>query len=75
MKPIAMKLGDIDPDGVRIRVNWDNMQVTGSVFIPCIDTEETKKQLKAVADMKLWTFDTQICVENKKLGVRVWRTS
>jgi len=24
--------------------------------------------------MKAWEFDMQICIENKKLGLRVWRT-
>ena len=32
------------------------------------------KQLKSVAKMKAWEFEIQICVENEKLGLRVWRT-
>jgi len=24
--------------------------------------------------MKAWEFEVQICIENKKLGLRVWRT-
>jgi len=32
------------------------------------------KQLNSVAKMKAWEFDMQICIENKKLGLRVWRT-
>lgn len=75
MKPIAMRLDDLNPDGIVIRVNWDNMDVGSSAFIPCLDTEKARSQLKSVADQKLWEIDTQICVEGSRLGVRVWRTA
>lgn len=75
MKPIAQRLDDLNPDGVLIRVSWDNMDVGSSAFIPCLDTEKACSQLKSVAKQKLWAFDTQICIESGKLGVRVWRTA
>ncbi len=65
---------DFYPDGVRITVEWEAMQVGTSIFIPCIDTEKAKKQVKQVFLEKKWQFLTKIRVENKCLGVRVWRT-
>jgi len=70
----VMKLDDLNPDGLRITINWDAMDVGASIFIPCINTEKGKKQLKSVAKMKAWELEVQICVENKKLGLRAWRT-
>ena len=38
----VMKIEDLNPDGIRVIVNWDKLTVSGSVFIPCVDTEKTK---------------------------------
>ena len=70
----VMKLDDLNPDGLRITINWDNMDVGSSFFLPCINNDKGKKQLKSVAKMKNWEFKLQICIENQKLGLRVWRT-
>ena len=68
----VMKLDDLNPDGLRITINWDAM-----IWIIYICTlhqyRKGKKQLKSAAKMKAWEF-IQICVENKKLGLRAWRT-
>ena len=50
------------------------MDVGWSFFIPCLDVEKAQLQLKEVEKLKNWKFKTQTCVENKKLGLRVWRT-
>ena len=34
----VMKIEDLNPDGIRVIVNWDKLTVSGSVFIPCVDT-------------------------------------
>jgi hypothetical protein len=70
----VMKLDDLNPDGLRITVNWDGMDVGSSFFVPCVNTDMGAKQLKSVAKMKSWEFNIQICIENQKLGLRVWRT-
>lgn len=70
----VMRLDDLNPDGLRVTINWEDMDVSSSFFLPCINTEKGTKQLKSVAKMKGWEFEVQICVENKKLGLRVWRT-
>ena len=68
-----LKIDDLNPDGVRIIVNWDSMVTSSSVFILCINTEKCIGQVDKVAKRKGWTIETQVREENKKLGVRVWR--
>ncbi len=70
----VMKLDDLNPDGLRVTINWEGMDVGSSFFLPCINTDKGMKQLKSVAKMKAWEVDMQICIENNKLGLRVWRT-
>ena len=71
MKPL--RLDDLDPDGVKISIKWDKFVVGASVFIPCIDTEKAKKQLKRVASLKQYQISIQIRIENGMWGVRTWR--
>mgnify|MGYP003119414329 CR=1 FL=1 len=68
-----LKSDDLNPDGVRIVVNWDNMVTSSSVFILCVDVREAVRQIKTVAKTKGWDVKTQVRVENNKLGVRIWR--
>ena len=44
MEQGVLKISDLNPDGVRIIVAWDELVVGASVFIPCINTEEAMKQ-------------------------------
>lgn len=68
-----MKTDDLNPDGVRIVVNWDNMVVNASIFIPCINTDKAAKQAKDIALIKGWGIVTRVTIENNKFGLRVWR--
>tara|TARA_R110000796_G_C14257037_1_gene399396 strand:+ start:186 stop:413 length:228 start_codon:yes stop_codon:yes gene_type:complete len=70
----VLKVDDLNPDGLRVTVNWDGMGVKSSIFVPCVNTEKAKNQLQKLAERKKWEFDMQVCIENKKLGLRVWRT-
>ena len=54
-----LKLDDLNPDGVKIVVNWSNMSCGHSVFILCINTEKAIAQLAKIArdgsvPLKLW---------------------
>jgi len=69
----VMKTDDLNPDGVRIVVNWDNMVVNASIFIPCINTDKATKQAKDIALIKGWGIVTRVTIENNKFGLRVWR--
>ena len=68
------KIDDLNPDGLKITVDWESMDVGMSFFLPCIDIDKAKKQLKDVAKMKNFELELRTAIENKKLGLRVWRT-
>lgn len=69
-----LRANDLYPDGVKITVEWADMVVGASIFIPCIDTTKAKEQLKTVFKGKKWEYSMDIRVESGLLGVRVWRT-
>ena len=64
---------DLDPDGVRVIVNWDSFLPNTSVFVPCVDTHTAKQQIKEVCSDFGYETTIKIVVDNGKLGVRVWR--
>jgi hypothetical protein len=68
-----LKKYDLNPDGVRIIVNWDSMVTGSSVFILSVNVQEALSQIKKVMNDKGWEYQMQIRVEDEKLGVRVWR--
>ena len=43
------KIDDINPDGLKVTIDWAAMDVGTSFFLPCINTEKARKQLKSVA--------------------------
>ena len=69
-----LKTDDINPDTVKIIVQWDKMVVGASVFVPCIDTEKAKQQLEKVAELKSWQVAMRVRIETEMFGVRIWRT-
>ena len=73
MQPQIIRLNDLQPDGVRIRVSWEKMVVNASIFIPCIDTDTALKQVKNIAEEREWVITTRVQIEAGKLGVRIWR--
>ena len=64
---------DLCPDGVRIIINWEPMVTGASVFIQCINTQAALHSLVKIARDRKWEIKTEICIENNKLGVRMWR--
>jgi hypothetical protein len=68
-----LKKHNLNPDGVRIIVNWNDMVIGSSVFILSVNTQEALSQIKKVMNNKGWEYQMQIRVEDEKLGVRVWR--
>ena len=75
MKQSVLKIYDLNPDRVKITVNWDKMLPNASVFIPCVNTEKAIKQVKKIANKKGWRIETHTRIEDKKLGIRLWRIS
>ena len=65
--------GQVCPDGVVIKINWDDFVVVASLFIPAINLTELNKQMQIIANVKnikLKGFDR---IEAGKLGMRFWR--
>lgn len=73
MKAIP-KTDDLHPDGIRIVIAWDKMVIGASAFVPCINTEEAKKQIAKIAKTKGWEMQVHVRIEDDKFGVRMWRT-
>ena len=74
MKQGVLKKGDLNPDWVRIIVKWDDMVTGSSVFIPCINTQEAMRQSAKVLIDKDYKTEARVVIENKILGIRIWRT-
>lgn len=73
MRQAVLRIHDLSPDGVRIVIDWGSMQVSDSVFVPCVNTENANKQIARVMRDLKWKYTTRISIENLKLGVRIWR--
>jgi len=69
-----LKVDDLNPDKVKVVVQWDAMVVGASVFIPCIDTEKAKQQLEKIAAFKSCQVAVRVRIEDKMFGLRIWRT-
>ena len=74
MEQGVLKISDLNPDGVRIIVAWDELVVGASVFIPCINTEEAMKQAAKIVVEKDFKTEARVVIEDEILGIRIWRT-
>ncbi len=72
---MVLKQDDLNPDGIKIVVNWEHMLISYSVFILCINSAAAIKQIKNIAKRKNWKVETRVVIEDDKLGVRAWRLS
>lgn len=73
MQQLVLRIDDINPDGVRVRINWGAFVVGASFFIPCINVTKGTRQLNAIARSKGYVIRSMTVVENNKIGVRTWR--
>jgi len=71
----VLKLDDVGPDGARFTVNWDQLRVADSVFIPCINVALADKQVRAIFARRHWEIRVAVRTENDILGIRIWRTA
>ena len=72
---MANKINDLDPDGVRIIVPWDQLHVGGSIFVPCVNTDLCRRQVDKVAERLGIRLTCRQRVEYQLLGLRIWRTA
>jgi hypothetical protein len=71
--PTVLRLDDIKPDGVRVVIHWNKLDVGMSMFIPCINTTRAKTELNRIAKEKGMQLQMTPRIEGGKWGVRVWR--
>lgn len=69
-----MTNAQINPDGVPIEVDWDKFTVSASVFVPCINTLRASRQVKKITSGMGMQVQIVPRAENKKWGIRIWRT-
>jgi hypothetical protein len=61
-------------EGVEYRVNWDAFTPGTSIFLPCLNCTEVRKQVaKIIRKLGLRTVD-KISIEDGVRGLRIWRT-
>ena len=72
---MAKKVNELDPDGVRIIVPWQELHVGGSFFVPCINIETCEKQVQSVAERLGISLTCRQRIEAQRLGLRIWRTT
>ena len=63
----------INPDGVLINVKLEDFVIGASAFVPCINTEKAKSELKRDSNKLGIKIRTRAMIENNKWGIRVWR--
>lgn len=59
--------------GISFNVNWEKFGVGYSFFIPCLDPEEARKQVKRTAKRLGFAIKTKVTIEENVKGLRVWR--
>mgnify|MGYP001307642766 FL=1 len=70
----VLKLHDLNPDGVRIVVDWGSMVAGSSVFVPCINTTKALEQVRRICVGRFeWQIKAKSCFSGQFMGVRVWR--
>jgi hypothetical protein len=72
---MAKKVNDLDPDGVRIVIPWEELDVGSSFFIPCIDVDKGRRQAAEVAYRLGMSLTARVRIEDNRLGLRIWRTT
>jgi hypothetical protein len=73
MRKGVLRTYDLYPDGVRVVVKWDELQVGMSIFIPCINTNKAVSQVRHITQKRGWDIETKVGAVSGRWGVRVWR--
>ena len=70
-----LRLDDLNPDGVRITVDWSQFVPGSSVFVPCLNVDKAERQLMKLADRKKLDIKVRLRTEMDKIGLRIWRVA
>jgi hypothetical protein len=69
----VVRTHDLNPDGVRIVLNWDKFGPGTSMFVPCINTTDAIAQLHKISRRLGYRVMVKVVIEYTRLGVRIWR--
>lgn len=58
---------------VTYQINWRNFRKGYSFFVPCIDDEAARAELKRVTRRLKFEIVTKVVIEGGVKGLRVWR--
>lgn len=72
---MVKKVNDLDPDGLRLIVPWEELHIGGSFFVPCINVEACKRQVLEIANRLGVSLTCRQRIEAQRLGLRIWRTA
>jgi len=73
-KPQPQKIDyPICPDKLPILINWHEMVVGASVFIPALNLRKLKRQMEQESDKRGIRLVGKERIEGGKLGMRFWR--
>jgi len=59
--------------GISFEIDWAKFKPGRTFFIPCLDLEEAKREVKLVAKRLRYSIEMKGVVENGIKGLRVWR--
>lgn len=71
----VLTLDQIAPDGPLIVIDWDQLKVGSSVFVPCMNTSLAKRQVGEIFKRRGWKMRLVIRPERELWGVRFWRVA
>ena len=73
MPSLKQQPGEINPDGVPIKIPWRDFVVGASVFIPAVNITRLARQMNVAARKRNMALKWAERSESGKLGARFWR--
>lgn len=58
-----------------LEIDWTKFKPYSSFFIPCLDVEDMKRQVKTECKRLKFKVAIKVVTENRIRGIRVWRIS
>lgn len=59
--------------GLSFEIDWSKFKPGRTFFIPCLDLETAKKEIRAVIKRLKYSVEMRGVIENGVKGLRVWR--
>lgn len=69
----TLRTDNVNPDGLQFVIDWKNLSIGASIFIPAINTTHLIKEMHQIAKDKNIKLEERILIDGGKWGVRFWR--